>query len=167
MNFAKKWVTLPLALSFLIVAVTGIILEFAFKSHELIAIHVWIGFVMVALSLCHLLKNQSSFYTYLKDRKITFGFLLIFSFILMAFYYPSQNSEQKVRISPKAMTRVLTNAKIETLTSMVDSSSEEMISRLQSKGLSVHSKDETVKEIAFNNKVEAEVVLGYLLVTKK
>lgn len=167
MNFTKKWVTLPLALSFLIVAVTGILLEFAFKSRELIAIHVWIGFVMVALSLCHLFKNQSAFCTYFKDKKIALGFLMLFSFILMAFYYPSQNSEQKVRIHPKTMTRVLTNAKIEALSSMINSSSEEMISSLESKGLRVNSKDETVKEIASSNQVEVEVVLGHLLVTKK
>lgn len=66
---SKNLVSLSVALVFLVLSVTGLLIYFAQGSHAVEHIHAWFGILFVAAALFHIVNNWSSIVGYTKDRR--------------------------------------------------------------------------------------------------
>jgi hypothetical protein len=66
---SKNLVSLSVALVFLVLSVTGLLIYFAQGSHAVEHIHAWFGILFVAAALFHIVNNWSSIVGYSKDRR--------------------------------------------------------------------------------------------------
>lgn len=66
---SKNLVSLSVALVFLGLSVTGLLIYFGFKAHAVDHIHAWFGILFVAAAVFHIVNNWSSISAYTKDRK--------------------------------------------------------------------------------------------------
>ena len=65
----KSLVSLSVALVFLVLSVTGLLIYFAQGSHAVEHIHAWFGILFVAAAVFHIVNNWSSIVGYTKDRR--------------------------------------------------------------------------------------------------
>ena len=66
---SKNLVSLSVALVFLVLFVTGLLIYFAQGSHAVEHIHAWFGILFVAAAVFHIVNNWSSIMGYSKDRR--------------------------------------------------------------------------------------------------
>lgn len=66
---SKNLVSLTVALVFLVLSVTGLLIYFAQGSHAVEHIHAWFGVMFVAAALFHIVNNWASITGYTKDRR--------------------------------------------------------------------------------------------------
>lgn len=66
---SKNLVSLSVALVFLVLSVTGLLIYFAQGSHAVEHIHAWFGILFVAAALFHIVNNWPSIVGYTKDRR--------------------------------------------------------------------------------------------------
>ena len=66
---SKNLVSLSVALVFLVLSVTGLLIYFAQGSHAVEHIHAWFGILFVAAAVFHIVNNWSSIMGYSKDRR--------------------------------------------------------------------------------------------------
>ena len=65
----KNLVSLSVALVFLVLSVTGLLIYFAQGSHAVEHIHAWFGILFVAAAVFHIVNNWSSIVGYSKNRR--------------------------------------------------------------------------------------------------
>lgn len=66
---SKNLVSLSVALVFLVLSVTGLLIYFAQGSHAVEHIHAWFGILFVAAAVFHIVNNWASIVGYTKDRR--------------------------------------------------------------------------------------------------
>jgi hypothetical protein len=66
---SKNLVSLSVALVFLVLSVTGLLIYFAQGSHAVEHIHAWFGILFVGAAVFHIVNNWSSLKGYTKDRR--------------------------------------------------------------------------------------------------
>jgi hypothetical protein len=66
---SKNLVSLSVALIFLVLSVTGLLIYFAQGSHAVDHIHAWFGILFVAAAVFHIVNNWSSILGYTKNRR--------------------------------------------------------------------------------------------------
>lgn len=66
---SKNLVSLSVALVFLVLSVTGLLIYFAQGSHAVDHIHAWFGILFVAAAVFHIVNNWSSIMGYSKNRR--------------------------------------------------------------------------------------------------
>ena len=66
---SKNLVSLSVALVFLVLSITGLLIYFAQGSHAVDHIHAWFGILFVAAAVFHIVNNWASILGYSKDRR--------------------------------------------------------------------------------------------------
>ena len=66
---SKNLVSLSVALVFLVLSITGLLIYFAQGSHAVEHVHAWFGIMFVAAALFHIVNNWASITGYTKDRR--------------------------------------------------------------------------------------------------
>ena len=66
---SKNLVSLSVALVFLVLSITGLLIYFGQGSHPVEHVHAWFGVLFVAAAVFHIVNNWSSIMAYSKDRK--------------------------------------------------------------------------------------------------
>jgi Domain of unknown function (DUF4405) len=66
---SKNLVSLTVALVFLVLSVTGLLIYFAQGSHAVEHVHAWFGVMFVAAAVFHIVNNWASITGYTKDRR--------------------------------------------------------------------------------------------------
>lgn len=66
---SKNLVSLSVALVFLVLSITGLLIYFAQGSHAVEHIHAWFGIMFVAAAIFHIVNNWASILGYSKDRR--------------------------------------------------------------------------------------------------
>lgn len=151
----KSWAT-PLATgTFVILAVTGILMFFKIEAGYTKPVHEWLSWAMVAGVLLHIAANWKAFTGYFTRKPalaiIGAGLLLTILSIVM----PARN-EQNPRMK---MTRALEKSKLETVAVVAGQKSESIILKLEQKGIAVESSAMSIREIAAKNgKKEMDVL---------
>lgn len=151
----KSWATPLAAGTFIILAVTGILMFFKISVGYIKPVHEWLSWVMVIGVVFHTIANWKSFTSYFskKPSLTIIGAGLIIT--VLSVFMPSANNGNP----GMKMIKALGTAKIETIADMAGQNSAAIINKLQNKGISEAETSMSVKEIAaVNGKKEKDVL---------
>ncbi|WP_294345495.1 DUF4405 domain-containing protein [Prosthecochloris sp.] len=151
----KSWATPLAAGTFIILAVTGILMFFKVDAGYIKPVHEWLSWAMVIGVLFHTIANWKPFIAYF-SRKLPLSIIGAGVIITMlSIVVPSSEKG-----SPKKnMFRALESAKIEMLADMTGQSSDALIGKLEGKGITNAETSMTIEEIAsVNGKKEMEIL---------
>jgi len=155
-NKFRKFVTTSVGFSFLVVAVTGVIFKFFFKTRPLEDIHGWLGVTMVAAALLHIIQNWKPLQNHLRDWRV---FLLLVPICSVMVFFGTQQ-EAKSKLNPKQVVRKLANASSADLAKVFGKEPDSIIAFMKKDGLQVDSSDETVKSLAEKNNTSPDNILS-------
>jgi len=151
-----------LFVSFLAVALTGILMFFKIRVLSTEAIHIWLGLGMVIIVWFHLVKNWVGFKGYFKKSStyvaLVVGILIIALFVAVPLL---DNAPEKV--NPKALVfKALMDQPLEKVAVFLDMDAETMLKRLSDDGHMVASARQSVSEIAKANDTDNGRVLALI-----
>ncbi|NTV21023.1 MAG: DUF4405 domain-containing protein [Chlorobium limicola] len=153
----RSWAT-PLAIgSFIILAVTGILMFFKIEGGYIKPVHEWLSWLMVAGVVLHTIANWKVFVSYFS--KIPAVSIISVGVVVtaLAVFMPASREGG----NPKAkMMRAIQSARLETVAELAGKESDEIVTTLAGKGIKVDDPSMTVREIAKRNDKEAMEVLG-------
>ncbi|MBC8524466.1 MAG: DUF4405 domain-containing protein [Chlorobium phaeobacteroides] len=151
----KSWATPLAAGTFIILAVTGILMFFKLNAGYIKPVHEWLSWAMVIGVVFHTIANWKAFTAYFSRQPslsiITAGLIIT---ALSVFAPSSEKGNFK-----KNMFRVIESAKIETLADMTDQNSAVIIRKFESNGITEAGTAMTVKEIAAQSGKKEEDIL--------
>ncbi len=159
-NKFRKFVTTSVGFSFLVVAVTGIIFKFFFKTRPLEDIHGWLGVAMVAAALMHIIQNWKPLQNHLRDWRV---FLLLVPICSVMIFFFRTQQEVKSKLNPKQVVRKLGNASSADLAKVFGKDPDAVIALMKKDGLQVDSSEETAKDLAEKNKTSPDNILSYFV----
>lgn len=154
----KSWAT-PLVIStFLVSAVTGILLFFHAGGGLVKPVHEWLGWVMIAGGLLHTVANWKTFTNYFSRKGalaiISAGLIITIASVTVPVKGKQGNPSMRIN-------RTLSNASVETLAPIVKLSPEQAIDKLEEQGIIVNDASQSIKEIAtMNESKEQNVILA-------
>ncbi|WP_292002097.1 DUF4405 domain-containing protein [Chlorobium sp.] len=153
----RSWAT-PLAIgSFIILAVTGILMFFKIEGGYIKPVHEWLSWLMVAGVALHTIANWKVFVSYFSKIPalsiISMGVIVTALAVFMPVSREGGNPKAK-------MLRAMQTAKLETVAEIAGKESDEIVAALKEKGIGVGDPAMTVREIAKQNDKEAMEVLG-------
>lgn len=148
--------------TFVIIAVTGILMFFKVKSSAMEAAHEWLGIVFVIAGLFHIVVNWKAFANYFK--KTTPVALITISLAAGVVLY-ALNSTGKPHPAKQVVFK-MTKAPVAKVAPALGMTGEEIISKLREKGLHVNSSDETLEQIARDNNHHPFKVLDIIMSDK-
>ncbi|TLU86034.1 MAG: DUF4405 domain-containing protein [Chlorobium sp.] len=152
----KSWAT-PLAISsFIILAITGILMFFKIETGLIKPFHEWLSWAMVAGVVLHTIANWKSFTLYFSKKPalaiIGIGMVATL-FSVFAPAKPDQNPRMK-------MTKAIMSSKLETVAEVAGSNSTDIVSKLSQRGITVRDENMTIHEIADANRKNEMAVLA-------
>lgn len=158
----KTWAT-PLAIgSFIISAVTGLLIFFDIEMGAVEPVHKWLGWLLVGGVALHLLANWKAFTGYFsrKPALVITGVaaLVTVSSLLPVFGEKEEGGKHTVMAAAGA----LESSSLETVALVAKKTPEELAGLLSAKGISAVDKSMTLKEIAARNGKESRAVLALL-----
>jgi hypothetical protein len=152
----KSWAT-PLAFgSFIILAVTGLLMFFKIEGGYIKPVHEWLSWLMVAGVALHTIANWKAFLSYFS--KIPAVSIISIGVIVtaLAVFMPASREGGNPRIK---MMKAIESARLETVAEISGKESGEIVAALKEKGIMVNDPTMTVRQIArTNNKVAMEVL---------
>jgi len=151
----KSWATPLAAGTFIILAVTGILMFFKINAGYIKPVHEWLSWAMVIGVVFHTIANWKAFTAYFSRQPslsiIAAGLIIT---ALSVFAPSSEKGNFK-----KNMFRAIKSAKIETLADMTDQNSAVIIRKFESNGITEAETAMTVKEIAAQSGKKEEEIL--------
>ncbi len=151
----KSWATPLAAGTFIILAVTGILMFFKINVGYIKPVHEWLSWVMVIGIVFHTIANWKSFTSYFSKKP---SFTIIGAGLIitvLSVFMPSANNGNP----GMKMIKALGTAKIETIADMAGQNSDDIITKLEQKGISETGTSMTIQEIAaMNGKKEKDIL---------
>ena len=93
----KRFTSIVTGLTFLLVAMTGILMFFRVKSSSLVDLHEWLGIFFLIAAVWHLTINWRSFASYLKNRAFWVGALGVALVCALIISLPSEGGRGRHR----------------------------------------------------------------------
>ena len=155
----RRWVT-PLTMgTFLLSAVTGILLFFKIHLGLIKPVHEWLSWLLVIAAILHLYINWGPGARSVSSRGgraifLAFVVLLGLSFLPLA----GQRHHQR----PDALVRALAGASLESVAQLAHHHPEELLVMLRGQGLAIESESQTLEQIAARNNRQAGDLLGLI-----
>ena len=151
----KSWATPLAAGTFIILAVTGILMFFKINVGYIKPVHEWLSWAMVIGVVFHTIANWKPFISYFSKMPslsiIGTGLIITMLSVLMP---PTNGGNPGMK-----MIKVLGTAKIETIADIAGQKSDDLITKLEQKGISAAGASMTVKEIAaLSGKKEKDIL---------
>lgn len=151
----KSWATPLAAGTFIILAVTGILMFFKINVGYIKPVHEWLSWAMVIGVTFHTIANWKSFTSYFSKKP---SFTIIGAGLIitvLSVFMPSANNGNP----GMKMIKALGTAKIETIADMAGQNSDDIITKLEQKGISETGTSMTIQEIAaMNGKKEKDIL---------
>ncbi len=79
----RTWVSPFVAISFLMVGATGILMLLHVKGHAISNLHEWMGFIFVIGGVLHLILNWKGFLSCFQSKQSLFAIVLVAAFSLL------------------------------------------------------------------------------------
>jgi len=154
----RAWAT-PLAISsFIILAVTGILMFFKIETGMIKHFHEWLSWAMVAGVVLHTFANWKSFTGYFSKKPalaiIGIGMVATL-FSVFAPAKPDQNPRMK-------MAKAIMSSKLETVAQVAGSNRTDLTAKLQQRGFTVKDQNMTIRQIAASNGKNEMAVLAVI-----
>jgi hypothetical protein len=152
----KSWATPLVIATFIISAVTGILIFFHKEGGLIKPVHEWLSWALVTGGVLHTIANWKSFANYFSRKAalaiISTGLIITIAAITVPSQGKGGNPFMRVN-------RTLSTASVETLAPIVKLTPEEAVAKLEQKGLKVGNANQSIKEIATANDSEAQKVI--------
>jgi len=152
----KSWATPLIIATFIISAVTGILIFFHKEGGLIKPVHEWLSWALVTGGVLHTIANWKSFTNYFSRKAalaiISTGLIITVAAITV----PSQG---KGGNPMKRISNTLSTASVETLAPVVKLSPEQAVAKLEKKGLKVGDAGQSIKAIAAANGSEEQKVI--------
>jgi hypothetical protein len=160
----RPWATPLVTGALLISAATGLLLFFEFEKGLVKPVHEWLGWLLVAGVLFHVVANWKAFTGYFSNR-LAVTIFCVCAVVTVASAMPFLgNDDHKVeKMAARASVKALESSSIETVALVAKQSPEELIARLRNDGVAVDAPSQTVAQIAAANGKEAPELLGKLI----
>ncbi|NTU68826.1 MAG: DUF4405 domain-containing protein [Chlorobiaceae bacterium] len=159
----KTWAT-PIAIgSFIISAVTGLLIFFDIEIGAIEPVHRWLSWLLLGGIGLHTLSNWKPFAAYFsrKPALAVMGLALVVTGASMLPVFGEEEEEGKR--GGMAAVQALESASLATVALVVKAPSGELIARLGSQGIKVDDPARSIAEIARMNGKEGRDVLGVVL----
>ncbi|MEI8032046.1 MAG: DUF4405 domain-containing protein [Chlorobiaceae bacterium] len=154
----KSWAT-PLATgTFIILAVTGILMFFKVEAGFIGPVHEWLSWGLTAGVILHIAANWKSFAAYF-SRKPALAIIGTGLLITAISIFAPAEKEANPRMN---VLRAVESSSLETVALVAGQNSTALIEKLTSKGISVEKPAMTIKEIAKTNSKEGKEVLAII-----
>ncbi|AOS83097.1 hypothetical protein BIU88_02415 [Chlorobaculum limnaeum] len=152
----KSWATPLVIATFIISAVTGILIFFHKEGGLIKPVHEWLSWALVTGGVLHTIANWKSFANYFSRKAalaiISTGLIITIAAITVPSQGKGGNPFMRVN-------RTLSTASVETLAPIVKLTPEQAVAKLEQKGLKVGNANQSIKEIATSNDSEAQKVI--------
>ena len=151
----KSWATPLAAGTFVILAVTGILMFFKINIGYIKPVHEWLSWAMVIGVVFHTIANWKPFTSYFskKPSLSIIGAGLIIT--MLSVFMPSANDGNP----GMKMIKALGTVKIETIADIAGQNSDAILTKLEQKGISEAGTSMTIREIAaMNGKKEKDIL---------
>ena len=152
----KSWATPLIIATFIISAVTGILIFFHKEGGLIKPVHEWLSWALVTGGVLHTIANWKSFTNYFSRKAalaiISTGLIITIAAITVPSQGKGGNPFMRVN-------RTLSTASVETLAPVVKLTPEQAVAKLEQKGLKVGNASQSIKEIAATNGSEAQKVI--------
>lgn len=147
-----RWGTTLIVWSYLVTAVTGVLLFYRIHTPPNEVLHIWIGMLMVVAFIPHIMRNWRTFLGYFRKPPM-YAALAATAIISAAFAYPAvtQTGDRGGRPDFRAMFAVsdaLANAPVSDLAPFLHTDAQGVVARLNRLGLKVAGPDATLSEAA-------------------
>ncbi|MDD5548988.1 MAG: DUF4405 domain-containing protein [Sulfurovaceae bacterium] len=160
MTIERKWVTPLITGSFLLIAITGILMFFHIDTGLNKVAHEWLGLVMVLGVILHIVVNFKGFKQMFGDtigKSIvgTFALVLLLSFLNLG----GEGNEKPFMTSVE----VLAKASITDLAQVSHTDKQVLLNRLKAKGVVISDDTKSIKDVVGNDMHKQMEVLNDIL----
>ncbi len=153
-QFVNRWGSTFIFASFVITSVTGVLLYFRIHTPPTEALHIWIGFLMIAGGLFHIVRNWRQFLGYFR-RPAFYGGLLVTALISAWFSYPvmfgtqtaSEGGRPNLR-SAIAISQAVASAPLADLAALAHTDADGLMAKLSDMGIAVSDPTATLQSLA-------------------
>ncbi|MFT8807242.1 DUF4405 domain-containing protein [Gluconobacter sp.] len=146
-TFMNRYGT-PLTTGFFIVsAVTGVAMFFHWAPIAFHPIHEWLSMVLLAPFILHLVKNWTSLVNYARRRTLFVPLIIAFA-ACVPFFFQGPGGHSGNRRTASIALPVLEHAPLSEIAPLIHMDGEGLVHRLQSKGYTVGSVEQTLGDIA-------------------
>ncbi len=153
-RFINKWGSTLIFASFVITSVTGVLLYFRIHTPPTEALHIWIGFLMIAGALFHIVRNWGQFLGYFR-RPAFYGGLMVTALISAALAYPvlfgTEAAGEGGRPNLRAaitISRVVANASLSDLAPLAKTDASGIMAKLSEMGVTVSDPAASLQSVA-------------------
>lgn len=161
---AKNFSTTPTIALFLIISITGIFLMLHAGSQNIKVIHEWLGLVFIACGIVHAIANWNLMKRYLAGMKATaIGLMLVMAVIYVMVAAPADQSGGPI----KSVIAKVMKAPLPTIAVLYGKETAGLIEQLEDNGYTIASADNTLEEIASQNKIPAEKIFACIASSQK
>ena len=156
----REWAT-PLTIgSFIISAVTGIVIFFHIRIGLVRPAHEWLSWFLVLGVILHVITNWTSIKRYFS---IPISSSIITGFIILSVLVFVPITEKKTRPLHLAGNALLETS-LQTVALVGKEDSRHLIERLRKKGVMVNNAEQTIKEIAVQSNKSEKALLGLIFI---
>ncbi len=152
-QFVYRWGSTFIFASFVITAVTGVLLFAHIRTPPTEALHIWIGFLMIAAGLFHIVRNWRQFLGYFR-RPAFYGALVVTALISGWFSYPvllgtqtAEGGRPNLR-SAIAISQAVSSASLADLAPLAKTDANGLMAKLSGMGITVSDPAATLQSIA-------------------
>lgn len=156
----RRFVTMGVGFTFLVVGLTGICFQFVFKNHYLMEIHGWLGVAMVAAAVFHIVLNWKLLRSYFRDWRVYF--LLVPVLLFMAFFGLAQGNTSQ-GVNPREILYKLSQAHADDLAKTFGKDVNSVFASMKNDGIQVGDTGETVQGLAQRNQKAPDGMLSYFM----
>lgn len=152
-QFVNRWGSTFIFASFVITAVTGVLLYFHIRAGSTEALHIWIGFLMIAAALLHIARNWRQFLGYFR-KPAFYGAVALTALIGVGLSYPALMGTGTAEGGPPglraamAIGRAVANAPLSELAPLAKTDANGLIARLSDMGVTVGDPAATLQSVA-------------------
>lgn len=148
MKFSREWATPLTAGSFIVLAVTGLLMFFHLDRGLNHLAHEWLGWVLVVGVACHIAANFLGFKKHISG---SLGKAVIVAFLLILIFSFIQPEERKRPPGWAQPVKALAFMPLKELAIVAKMSVEEVRERLEEDGLSPTSDEQSIKDLVGHN----------------
>ena len=156
----RKWATPLTTGAFALSAISGVMIFFHVSSAPVKVIHEWGSWLLVIGGLLHVAGSWQSFVRYF-SRPAARTIMIVFAAVIVASFLTlgSGAHGHGRKLPPALLSRALPEASFATVAGVARHDPDELRKELESKGIVVRDREETIREIAWsNNKEDVEIL---------
>lgn len=147
----RRYATPISLVAFVVIGLTGTLMFFGVRGHQLNEIHEWVGISFVVIAILHVVRNTKAFMIMLRQKRsvVTIAVLGIVAAVFVGTALAAIGTEGPNPRRVQAMlTAQLANAPIAKLAPALNMTGDQAVARLKAGGITVTSDSQTLSAVA-------------------